>query len=187
MLARMRPVILCLLVSVGCAPADPHSTLPDAMSDPPPTRRDNVVDVLHDVEIVDPYRWLEDQDSPETRAWIGDQNAYSSSHLGDHPRRAALAARLSELMRIDQVAAPRQRGERYFLWKKEAEADLWVLHLRQGLEGEDEVLIDPHTLSGDHTTSVGIGAISQDGQLLAYEVREGGVDETSIRILDVET
>src|SRR5437016_5034974 len=73
---------------------------------PPVTRRDNVTETLHGVEITDPYRWLEDQDSPETRAWIDAQNAYTKSTLSQWSGRAAVERRLTELIKIDTIGVP---------------------------------------------------------------------------------
>jgi prolyl oligopeptidase len=91
------------------------------------------------------------------------------------------------LLRIDRVAAPIERDGRYFLWKKKADDDLWILYLRQGLDGQDRVLLDPHPLSPDHTTDVALEDISKNGKVLAYSIRRGGTDESEIRLLDVES
>src|ERR671918_1785045 len=114
---------------------------------PPPSRVDDFREVIHGVEIIDPYRWLEEQDSPETRAWIDAQNKYTHSLLDGLPSRPLIQKRLSELLRVDTVSTPFEQGGRYFLYKKRAEDDLSILYVRQGLNGKDEVLIDPHTLS----------------------------------------
>src|ERR1051325_1756964 len=87
---------------------------------PPPARLDNVREVIHGVEIIDPYRWLEEQDSPETRAWIDAQNKYTHSLLDELPARPLIQKRLSELLRVDTVSAPFEQGGRYFLFKKRA-------------------------------------------------------------------
>src|SRR5687767_6075254 len=141
---------------------------------PPPSKVDNFREVIHGVEIIDPYRWLEDQESPETRQWIDAQNKYTHSLLDAIPSRPLIQKRLSELMRIDTVSAPFEQGGRYFLFKKRAEDDLSILYVRKGLSGKDEVLIDPHTLSPDHTTTVGLDDVSGDGRLMIYSIRRGG-------------
>ena len=152
----------------------------------PPSRVDNVREVIHGVEIVDPYRWLEEQDSPETRAWIDAQNKHTHSLLDGLPSRPLIQKRLSELLRVDSVSTPLEYGGRYFLYKKRAEDDLSILYVRQGLNGKDEVLIDPHTLSSDHTTDIGLLDASGDGKLVVYSVRRGGQDETELRVMDVD-
>ena len=171
-------------VWMGCAV--PETPQAPAVAPPPPTQQDNVVDVLHGVEIVDPYRWLEDQDAPETRAWLDAQNAYTFDHLADRPERPVLERRIRELVSIDRIAAPIVRGGRFFVWKKKATDDLWVLHLREGLDGEDRVLLDPHALSDDHTVSIDLADVSPDGSWLVYEIRRGGADETELRLFDVD-
>ncbi|MDD4856758.1 MAG: prolyl oligopeptidase family serine peptidase [Candidatus Krumholzibacteria bacterium] len=154
---------------------------------PPATRADNVTEVIHGTTIVDPYRWLEDQKSPETRGWIDAQNAYAHSFLDPLPFRESITKRLTELMKIDQIGMPFERGGRYFLQKRSADQDLWVIYMRESLGGEDRVLVDPDTLSADHTRSVGIYDVSLDGKLLAYYVREGGEDEVAVRFLDIDS
>lgn len=153
----------------------------------PPTRTDNFREVIHDTEIIDPFRWLEDQESPETRAWIEAQNKYTHSLLDGLPSSPLIQKRLSELLRVDSVSTPFERGGRYFLYKKRAEDDLSILYVRQGLNGKDEVLIDPHTLSQDHTTDIGLLDASSDGKLIMYSIRRGGQDETELRVMDVDT
>jgi prolyl oligopeptidase len=153
---------------------------------PPPTRSATVIDVVHGVPIEDPYRWLEDQESPQTRAWIDEQNAYTDAVLGSWPGRAAVEQRLSELMKTDVVGMPVTRQGVYFFARRKADQQQAVIYRRKGLHGADEVLIDPHSLSQDHTTSVNILDVSEDGTLLVYGTREGGADEVVIRVLDVE-
>jgi len=175
--------ILLLAVAFGlCGRA-----LAQSVSAPPKTRTDNVRDTVHGVEIVDPYRWLENQSSPETREWLNGQNQYTRKVLDSLSGREAIKKRLEELSRVDAVSLPFEFNGRYFFTKRLANQNLSVICMRKGLEGEDEVLVDPHLMSPDQTTSVGMADISRDGKLLAYQVREGGADETSVRFLDVDT
>ncbi len=153
---------------------------------PPKTPTDNVREVLHGVEIVDPYRWLEDQWSPKTRAWIEEQNAYTRALLDAVPGRAWIRRRLTELMKVEAVGLPTERGGRYFFAKRRADQEQFVIYMRRGRQGPEEALIDPHPWSPDRTTSVTLLDISQDGTLLAYGVRQGGEDEITIRFFDVE-
>ena len=153
----------------------------------PPTRQDNVREVVHGVELVDPYRWLEDQNAPETRQWIDAQNQYTHAVLDRLPSGPVIQDRLTKLMRIDTLSAPLERGGRYFLFKKRAEDDLHIPYVRLGLSGKDEVLIDPHTLSSDHTTDISLGDVSNDGRWMVYGIRRGGEDETELRVMDVNS
>ena len=154
---------------------------------PPPTEVRDVVDTLHGVDVPDPYRWLEDQEAPETRAWIGIQNAYTDTVLGALPGRDELRDVAAAVLERDAVGLPSERGGRYFYSRRGADQDLAVLYVRDGLDGPDRVLIDPHPMSPDHTTSVELRDIADDGGQVAYAVREGGVDEVSIRVRNVET
>ena len=154
---------------------------------PPPTEVREVVDTLHGVDVPDPYRWLEDQEAPETRAWIDAQNAYTDTVLGALPGRDRLRRVAAAVLEREAVGLPNERGGRYFYSRRGADQDLAVLYVREGLDGEERALIDPHPMSPDHTTSVELRDISDDGGRVAYAVREGGVDEVSIRIRDVDT
>ena len=167
----------------ACAAEEPGINVPP----PPPTEVQEVVDTLHGVEVADPYRWLEDQEAPETRAWIDAQNAYTDTVLGALPGREALRAVAAAVLERDAIGLPNERGGRYFYSKRGADQDLAVVYVRDGLDGADRVLIDPHPMSPDHTTSVALRDISDDGARVAYAVREGGVDEVSIRVRDVDT
>ena len=174
-----------LFVSAGAnllAGANSTSTPPA-----PPTRRGDVVDDYHGVKVPDPYRWLEDQNSPETRAWIKAEDDRTRSVLDGLPGRDAIRRRLTALMNVDVIGVPREEAGRYFFSRRKVGQDLPVLYVRQGLEGQDRVLIDPHPLSADHSTSVTLQDVSKDGKLIAYGIRLGGKDEESIHLKDVDS
>jgi prolyl oligopeptidase len=154
---------------------------------PPKTRVENNTETLHGVPVADPYRWLEDQESPATRAWIAEQNRYTESILGSLPGRGAIHKRLEQLLKIDTIGIPAMRGDRYFFSKRLANQNQSVIYMRQGLKGKDEVLVDPNKMSADQTSSVGIVDVTEDGKWLIYSVRQGGKDENTIRIMDIET
>ncbi len=175
---------LCVLLLAALGAAQNPTTTPSA---PPPTRADNVKEVLHGVEVVDPYRWLEDQNAPETRAWIDAQNVYTRAKLDPLPGRDALRERMTTLLKIDSVGTPIAQNGRYFFSKRLATQDQAVLYLRKGIAGNDEVLIDPNTMSADHTVSAGFLDVSEDGTLAAYSIRQGGADEITPRLFDVES
>ena len=138
-------------------------------------------------KVIDPYRWLEDRKSPETQAWIEAENKYTQSLLAALPGRERLKQRLTELNKIDTISLPLERRGRYFFSERLASQELFVIHMREGLKGEDQVLIDPHPMSPDHTTSVDLMAVSTDGTLLAYGVRRGGEDEKTVNVFNVDT
>jgi prolyl oligopeptidase len=167
----------------ACAAEEPGIDVPP----PPPTEVREVVDTLHGVEVPDPYRWLEDQEAPETRAWIDAQNAHTDTVLNALPGREDLRAVAAAVLERDAVGLPYERGGRYFYSKRRADQDLAVLYVRDGVDGEERVLIDPHPMSPDHTISVELRDISDDGTRVVYAVRDGGVDEVSIRVREVDS
>jgi prolyl oligopeptidase len=138
------------------------------------------------VEIVDPYRWLEDQESPETRRWIGAQNQYTKSVLGKFQGRAAIEKRLTQLLKIDSIGVPTERKGYYYYFKRAADQDLAVFYRRKGQSGAEEALLDPNVMSADKTISVNLVDISVDGSLLAYGIRQGGEDEITIQFMTME-
>jgi len=176
--------VLVLLVSGGCTP---QPTQPRVEVPPPPeTRSEDVVDRIHGVEVEDPYRWLEDQEAEETRAWIETQNAYTDDILEQLPWRERLRDHITRLTKIDTIGFPRAREGRYFFTKRKADQELSVIYLREGRDGEDQVLVDPHPWSDDHSKSATLMSVSDDGGVLAYGIREGGQDEVEVHFLDVE-
>ena len=145
-----------------------------------------VTETVHGVTIHDPYRWLEDQQSPDTRAWIDAQNAYTRSVLDPLPGRAAITKRLEELLKTERFNTPVVRNGRYFFTRRLADQNQYAICMRNGLHGTDEVLIDPNKSGGDQTTSVSILDVSEDGKWLVYGTRQGGEDEEAATILDVD-
>ena len=150
----------------------------------PLTRRDDVREILHGVEVSDPYRWLEDGQAAETRSWLSAQRDYARLFL-DIPIREAIRTRLSELMKTEAVGIPIERDGYYFYPRRQAHEQRGAICRRRGLDGEEEVLVDANAMSSDGMTGVHIAGISRDGSILAYGIRQGGEDEFSIRLLEV--
>jgi prolyl oligopeptidase len=159
---------------------------PPTRSGPPVARTDEVKDNYFGTEIADAYRWLEDQQSPETRKWIDAENAYTRSVLDPLPGREKLKKRLTELLNVDVYTTPVERNGRYFFTKRVAGQDQFVLCMRNGRNGTDEVLVDPNPLSADHTVSVRLEGVSSNGKLLVYGVRQGGEDQAVPHFFDVD-
>src|SRR3974390_823481 len=154
---------------------------------PPKTRVENVTDSYGKTSVVDPYRWLEDQESKETREWIDAQDKCAEAAISKLPGREAIAKRLSELFRIDSYGLPKEFAGRYFFSKLSAGEELSKIYVRRGPNGADEVLVNPLPWSPDHSSSATIMTISRDGKLLAYGRREGGQDEVTVHVIDVDT
>ncbi|HWX55746.1 MAG TPA: prolyl oligopeptidase family serine peptidase [Verrucomicrobiae bacterium] len=175
-------LITPLLTTTTTAQAPPGN----APAGPPKTEVRVVVDTVQGVKISDAYRWLEDQNSSETRAWIDSENAYTDSLLAKVPGRDALRQKISGFLKIDTMGIPAVRNGRYFFSKRRADQDQSVLYLRKGLAGQDEVLVDPLPLSPEHTITVNLFAISRDGTLIGYALRQGGEDEVTLHLFDVD-
>jgi prolyl oligopeptidase len=154
---------------------------------PPPTAVEPVTEVLHGLEVTDPYRWLEDQNSTRTRKWLEEQAAYTRAYFNAIPERGRIRARVRELLALKEIISePWNVGDRYFFLKRRGDAEQPVIVMRDGLFGPETVLVDPAQRGSGNSTAVSIATISEDGRFLAYSVRQGGTDHSSLEILDVE-
>ena len=154
---------------------------------PPAVEAIPVTDDYFGTTILDSYRWLEDGKSPETRAFIDAQNAYTTRYLKQARIRPQAADDLEELENVSAAKMPLQRANSYFFLKRLAGEQQFSIYVRRGGMGKDERLIDPAQLSRDPETSVTLEDVSRDGTLVAYGVRQGGADETAIYIFNVKT
>lgn len=153
----------------------------------PATRRENVVDRLHGVEVADPYRWLEDGDHPEVKAWVEAQNAYTREVLEQLPHRQAIRARLDSLTRIGTLGTPVPRKGRYFYTRRDGTQNQPILYVREGLEGPERALVDPNVLAADGTVALDWWYPSRDGRLLAYGLSRSGDEQSVLHVRDVAT
>ena len=158
-----------------------------SFSQPPKTRVSAVTETFGRVAITDPYRWLEDQNSPETRAWVKEQMAYTQSVLAKAPQKGRMHKIVADLLKVDTETQPVERNGRFFFRKRRATDEQGIIYFRQGENGPDTVLVDPNPLSADRSTSAGIMDISSDGRLMAYGLRQGGQDEAAIHFRNVDT
>jgi prolyl oligopeptidase len=140
-----------------------------------------------DVQVTDDYRWLEDAKSPETRAYIAEENAYTQKYLDQVKILPEARTQLAALLKVDYVSTPIARGTTYFFTKRLANENQGSIYMRDGLHGEDIRLIDGTNKSADGNTSVNLQGVSEDGSLLIYGVRVGGADEAEIHFFDVAT
>jgi prolyl oligopeptidase len=151
------------------------------------TRKVDQVDTYFGVTVPDPYRWLEDDNSPETAEWVEQQNSVTFSYLEQIPFRAELKERLESLFNYPKYSQPFRRGERYFFYKNDGLQNQYVLYMQEGLDGEPEVLLDPNTFSEDGTASLGRFSLSKDGRYAAYGIRRSGSDWEEIFIMDLDS
>ncbi len=153
----------------------------------PPTLRTDAADSVHGVRIADPYRWLEDEKSPEVQAWMTAQDDFARSHLRALPGREAIARRLSELLYVDLLDAPLHRGNRYFYKRRLATKEKAIVYFREGRGGQEQVLLDPNAWTADGSDALGGFWPSWDGKRVAYTVRHNNSDEAVLYLLDVGT
>ncbi len=153
----------------------------------PPARTDNVLDDYFGTKVPDPYRWLENADSPETQAWVDGENKLTHSYLNAIPAREKIKTQLTELMNFPRYSTPRKEGGRYFFSKNNGLQNQSVLYMQKTLAGEPEVVLDPNKLSPDGTIALTLESFSKDGKLLAYALSKSGSDWQEIKILNIDT
>jgi prolyl oligopeptidase len=153
----------------------------------PVARKGEQVDDYHGVKVADPYRWLEDLDSAETRAWVEAENRLTQDYLNQIPERAAIKERLTRLWNYERYGNPYKEGGRYFYSKNDGLQNQSVLYTVNTLEAEPRVLLDPNKLSSDGTVALGGYDITDDGKLMAYALAASGSDWNELRVRNVET
>ena len=153
----------------------------------PASRKSDQVDELHGARVADPYRWLEDLDSPETQAWVESQNRVTFDFLAAIPARDRLRDRITKLWNYERYGAPFKKAGRYFYFKNDGLQNQSVLYTLSALDAEPRILIDPNTLSADGTVSLSTLSVSEDGEYLAYGVSASGSDWETWRLRKIAT
>ncbi|PYO43810.1 MAG: S9 family peptidase [Gemmatimonadetes bacterium] len=153
----------------------------------PSARKSDVVDDYHGTKVADPYRWLEDPDSPESRSWIEAENRLTNAYLADIPARGRIRDRLTKLWNYPKFGAPFRKAGRYFFFKNDGLQNQSVLYKQASLAANPETLLDPNLLSEDGTVALSSLAVSDDGRLLAYGTAASGSDWEEFRVRDVAT
>lgn len=200
----MRPVLLLSLSLVACADAAPPRPIPplttaippmplavaqrEAAPSPfgyPPTRRGDATETLFGKAVADPYRWLEDATTDETKSWMLAQNAFARDRLAKLPNRDAFAQRLRELFYVDSMGVPSHRGDRFF-WSHRGKAnEKTIVYWKEGKAGAEKVLLDPNTWSADGSVALGGWWPTHDGKTVAYKTKQNNSDEATLHVMDV--
>ena len=152
----------------------------------PETRKGEVTDTYFGNRVADPYRWLEDDRSAETEAWVAEQNKVTQGYLETIPFREEIKQRLTTLWNYEKYSAPTKHGEYNYFYKNDGLQNQYVLY-RQKDQDDPEVFLDPNTFSKDGTTSLGTVSFSKDGSKLAYSISEGGSDWRKIIVMDARS
>ena len=153
----------------------------------PETKKVDHVDVYHGVSVPDPYRWLEDDRSPETAAWVEAQNKVTFAYLEKIPFRQQLLKRLTELYDYAKYSAPFRKGDYFFFRKNDGLQPQSVLYIQKGIDGTPEVLLDPNKWSEDGTVVLTAFEPSKDAKLAVYGISRSGSDWQELNVLDLAT
>ncbi len=182
----MRVVLpLFLLFLTGIAVAGDDSLSKPTV--PPKAAVRPVTDVVHGKTIVDPYRYLEDVNSPETQKFVADENAYTRSVLDPLPGREKIHERLAQLMAIGTQGTPQVGGEWLFYTRRDVGQNQPVLYARKGLNGEERALVDVNSMSKDALVALDWWYASHDGKYVAYGTSSNGSEESTLRVVETAT
>lgn len=174
------------------APAAQQAPIPISTPAPkklmyPVTRKSDHIDEYHGTKVPDPFRWLEDPDSDETKAWVQAQNQVTFGYLEQLPSREQFRQRLTKLWNFERYGLPAKRKDRYFYSRNSGLENQNAVYVVEGLAGQPRLLLDPNTLSKDGTVALANWVVSDDGKLFAYALAHAGSDWNEWKLLDVDT
>jgi prolyl oligopeptidase len=170
----------------AATPTTPAATAPMRLTYPKSATVDQVDD-YHGTKIADPYRWLEDLDSEQTKAWVEAQNNVTFAWLQQIPARERIRQRLTQLWNYERYSLPSKKGSRYFYTRNDGLQNQSVVYVVDSLAGQPRLLLDPNTLSADGTVALKNWTVSDDGKLMAYGLAGAGSDWEEWGVLDVDT
>lgn len=153
----------------------------------PETAKTGVVDTYFGTSVPDPYRWLENDTSAQTAAWVAAQNKATGEYLSKIPFRGALLRRLTAVADYEKIGAPAKKHGKYYFYKNDGLQNQSVLYVQDSLDGEARVMLDPNKLSADGTVALTGTSFSHDGKYMAYTISRSGSDWTEIYVLDTAT
>ena len=153
----------------------------------PETKKVDVVDTYFGTTVADPYRWMEDDNSPEVAAWVAAENKVTFGYLDKISYRPQLKDRLTKLLNYPKFGSPTRRGDWFIFSKNDGLQNQSVQYIQKGLDGTPEVLLDPNKFSADGTSQLGGFSLSRSGKYVAYGISEGGSDWRDFYVLDVAT
>jgi prolyl oligopeptidase len=187
---RQATLVAALVATFGAGPA-----LAQVQSCPgtgpaltyPVSKKVDQTDNYHGTVVADPYRWLEDANSPETKSWVEEQNKVTQAYLAQIPQREAIRQRLTQLWNYERYSVPSKEGGRYFYSRNDGLQNQSVLYTMKSLSDTPRVLLDPNTLAADGTVALAGAAVSPDGKLLAYGTAASGSDWNEWKVRDIET
>jgi prolyl oligopeptidase len=153
----------------------------------PVTKKVEQFDDYFGTKVADPYRWLEDETSADTKAWVDEQNKLTFGYLDKIAYRQKLKDRLTQLFNYPRISAPFRRGDTYFFTKNDGLQNQSVIYIQKGVNGTPEVFLDPNKFSADGTSVLSTFSLSKDGKYVAYGVSQGGSDWVLLSVMEVAT
>ena len=153
----------------------------------PTTKKTDQVDTYHDTEIKDEYRWLENDNAEDTKAWVGEENKVTSEYLAQIPFREKLRERYEALFNYPKLSSPFKAGEYYFFYKNDGLQNQSVIYFQKGLDEDPEVFIDPNSFSEEGTTAIRLVGFSNDHKYVTYSRQDAGSDWQKFYIMEVAT
>ena len=175
------------LLAAACASNMKSRSPASAKLSYPITKKVELVENLHGAPVSDPYRWLEDDNSAETKAWVEEQNKVTFAYLEQIPERTKLKERLTKLWNYERYGTPSKEGGRYIFSKNDGLQNQSVLYTMRSLDETPKVLLDPNKLSADGTVALASLSLSEDGQLMAYGISAAGSDWNEIKVREVDS
>lgn len=179
-------IAVCTVLFGACTPATSPKTINPVdninLLPYPETKKIEVTDDFFGTKVSDPYRWLEDDMSADTKAWVNEENKVTENYLAQIPYRNAIKDKLTDLWNYEKYTAPFNQGEYTYFYKNDGLQNQYVLY-RQKDDSEPEVFLDPNEFSADGTSSLAGIAFSKDGSLAAYQISEGGSDWRKVVVL----
>lgn len=173
-----------LLALTACQQEKAIESNPDIKVKPyPQTKKGDVTDIYFGTNVEDPYRWLEDDLSQETKDWVKAENEVTNDYLGQIPFRENIRKRLEHLWNYEKVGAPYKEGDYIYFTKNDGLQNQYVIYRKKGEDGQEEVFLDPNKFSTDGTSSLAGISFSKDGSLVAYQISEGGSDWTKAVVI----
>lgn len=173
-------VMIILVAASACRKAEEKIIYPQ-------TRKVDQVDDYFGTRVADPYRWLEDDNSEETKKWVEEQNRVTFAYLEKIPYREKIRERLKDIYNYPRMGQPIRAGEYYFFYKNDGLQNQSVIYIQKGLEGQPEVFIDPNQLSPDGTVRIGLAGFSTDFRYVAINRSEAGSDWSELRVMEIAT
>ncbi|MCX7551234.1 prolyl oligopeptidase family serine peptidase [Xanthomarina sp. F2636L] len=183
----MKKIIISCLCATVIFSCDTNTKKPETSLKYPKTKTVDTVDSYFGTEVKDPYRWLEDNRSPETAAWVKEENKVTQDYLKTIPYRDSLKERLKTLWNFEKISAPSTEGDYNYYFKNDGLQNQSVVYRKKKDDTKEEVFLDPNTFSKDGTTSLGGLFFSKNSKMLAYAISEGGSDWRKVILIDTET